>query len=106
MTLIFHSHFSRLESNLPVGYRHPLDRPCASVGTCRLDACKKHSRNHSQLSKNSLLHLKTKALRNRVRFRVLSRIERSLLDLTIGWVDNVRSAKLAETLGRILTKLQ
>src|SRR2546425_729630 len=105
MTLIPQSHFPHLESDLPIGYRHPLNRPCTSVGIGQLDACEKHLQNHSQLSKNSLLHLKTKALRNRVWFQVLSRIERGLLDLTIGWVDQVKSAKLANILDEMLTKL-
>jgi len=36
---------------------------------------------------------------------VLDRIERGLLDLTIRWVDNVRSGRLTETLLLILVKL-
>jgi len=36
---------------------------------------------------------------------VLDRVERGLLDLTIRWVDNVRSGRLTETLLRILLKL-
>jgi len=36
---------------------------------------------------------------------VLDRVERGLLDLTIRWVDNVRSGRLTETLLRILVKL-
>src|SRR6267143_3630667 len=90
---------------LPIGYRHLHNRQCASIGIGRLDTCEEHSRSYSQLSKNSLFHLKTKALRNRVWFRVLSRIERGLLDLTIGWVDHVKSTKLAKVLDEILTKL-
>ena len=36
---------------------------------------------------------------------MLDRVERGLLDLTIRWVDNVRSRRLTETLLRILAKL-
>ncbi len=36
---------------------------------------------------------------------MLDRVERGLLDLTIRWVDNVRSGRLTETLLRILVKL-
>jgi hypothetical protein len=36
---------------------------------------------------------------------VLDRVERGLLDLTIRWVDNVRSGRLTEMLLRILVKL-
>jgi hypothetical protein len=59
----------------------------------------------SPLTGRKLAGLKTRALRKRVWFRVLDRIERGLLDLTIRWVDNVRSARLTEMLLRILVKL-
>jgi len=59
----------------------------------------------SPLTGRKLAGFKTRALRKRVWFRVLDRIERGLLDLTIRWVDNVRSARLTETLLRILVKL-
>src|SRR5947209_16157317 len=60
---------------------------------------------HSPLTGRTLAGLKTRALRKRVWYRVLDRIERGLLDLTIRWVDNVRSRRLTETLLRILVKL-
>src|SRR3989442_14382493 len=104
MDVFSQSRFSR-GINLSIGYRYSLNRKCASVGIGQRDAYEKHSRDHSLLSKNSLLRLRTKALRNRVWFRVLSRIERGLLDLTMKWVDQVRSTKLASMLGEILTKL-
>jgi|SRR5437667_744467 len=91
--------------NLPIGHRYSRTRTCASEGSGQLDACGGRSRDRSLLSKNSLLRLKTKALRNRVWFRVLSRIERGLLDLTMKWVDRVKSTKLTHILGEILTKL-
>jgi hypothetical protein len=59
----------------------------------------------SPLTGRKLAGLKTRALRKRVWFRVLDRVERGLLDLTIRWVDNVRSGRLTETLMRILVKL-
>ena len=59
----------------------------------------------SPLTGRKLARLKTRALRKRVWFRVLDRVERGLLDLTIRWVDNVRSGRLTETLLRILVKL-
>src|SRR2546428_3960354 len=104
MDVFSQSRFSR-GINLPIGYRYSLNRKCASVGIGQRDAYEKHSRDRSLLSKNSLLRLKTKALRNRVWFRVLSRIERGLLDLTMKWVDQVKSTKLTRILGEILTKL-
>jgi hypothetical protein len=59
----------------------------------------------SQLTGRKLARLKTRALRKRVWFKVLDRVERGLLDLTIRWVDDVRSGRLTETLVRILVKL-
>ncbi len=59
----------------------------------------------SPLTSRKLAGLKTRALRKRVWYRVLDRIERGLFDLTIRWVDNVRSGRLTETLMRILVKL-
>src|SRR2546421_6864960 len=91
--------------DLPIGHRYTASCAKASLGNGQLDACENHSRDYTLLSKNSLLRLKTKALRNRVWFRVLSRIERGLLDLTMKWVDRVKSTKLTHILGEILTKL-
>ena len=59
----------------------------------------------SPLTGRKLAGMKLRALRRRVWFRVLDRVERGLLDLTIRWVDNVRSGRLTETLLRILAKL-
>ncbi|HVH16115.1 MAG TPA: hypothetical protein VNA15_10420 [Candidatus Angelobacter sp.] len=59
----------------------------------------------SPLTGRKLARLKTRALRKRVWFRALDRVERGLLDLTIRWVDNVRSGRLTEMLLRILVKL-
>jgi hypothetical protein len=59
----------------------------------------------SPLTGRKLAGVKTRALRKRVWFRVLDRVERGLLDLTIRWVDNVRSGRLTEMLLRILVKL-
>ena len=59
----------------------------------------------SPLTGGKLAGLKTRALRKRVWYGVLDRVERGLLDLTIRWVDNVHSERLTETLLRILVKL-
>jgi hypothetical protein len=59
----------------------------------------------SPLTGRKLAGVKTRALRKRVWYRVLDRVERGLLDLTIRWVDNVRSGRLTEMLLRILVKL-
>src|SRR5713226_3119284 len=57
------------------------------------------------ITREVLVGLKTRGLRRRLWYCTLSRIERGLVDLTIRWVDKVRSGRLAETLVRILAKL-
>ena len=49
--------------------------------------------------------MKTRGLRRRVWHWALDRMERGLVDLTIRWVDKVRSGRITETLMRILEKL-
>ncbi len=57
------------------------------------------------LTRDTIAGLKTRALRRRVWYGTLDRVERGLVDLTIRWVDKVRSRRLTETLLRILAKL-
>src|SRR5437879_6069931 len=57
------------------------------------------------ITREVLVGLKTRGLRRRLWYSTLSRIERGLVDLTIRWVDKVRSGRLTETLVRILVKL-
>ena len=57
-------------------------------------------------SSAKLVKFKQVALRRRVWFRVLSRVERGVLDLTVKYVNNVKSALLAKVLTAILEKLQ
>ena len=57
------------------------------------------------ITREFLVGLKTRGLRRRVWYSTLSRMERGLVDLTIRWVDKVRSGRLTETLLRILWKL-
>ena len=58
-----------------------------------------------ELDRGFLVALRTRALRRRIWFRVLDRVERGLVDLTIRWVDRVKSGRLAQVLVRILEKL-
>ena len=58
-----------------------------------------------ELNREFLVALRTRALRRRVWFRVLDRVERGLVDLTIRLVDRVKSGRLAQVLVRILEKL-
>src|SRR3989441_13310849 len=57
------------------------------------------------ITREVLVGLKTRGLRRRVWYCTLSRMERGLVDLTIRWVDKVRSGRMTETLLRILAKL-
>ncbi len=54
----------------------------------------------------SLSSMRTRALRKRVWYRVLNRMERGLVDLTIRWVDKVKNRTMTRVLLRILEKLE
>ena len=58
------------------------------------------------LDKKRLVNLKTKAVRSGAWFKVLTRIDRVLFDLTIRVVDNIRSARLAKSILTIARKLE
>lgn len=58
-----------------------------------------------QLSRFELEKLRVKARRRGVWFRVLSRVERGLVDLSIKVVEKVRSLVLARTLTGVVKKL-
>ncbi len=57
------------------------------------------------ITREVLIGIKTRGLRRRLWYCTLSRMERGLVDLTIRWVDKVRSGRMTETLMRILVKL-
>jgi hypothetical protein len=57
------------------------------------------------LTRRVLLDVKTRSLRRRVWYRVLDRMERGLVDLTIRWVDKIRNRTMTNVLLRILGKL-
>lgn len=50
--------------------------------------------------------MKKAALRSRVWYKVLSRVERGILDLTVRYVDCIRSATLANVVTAIMEKLK
>lgn len=58
------------------------------------------------LSVGKLLEVKKFALRRRVWFSSLSRIERGVIDLTLHCVDDIKSLKLVKVLTTIIQKLQ
>lgn len=60
----------------------------------------------SHISSGKLSEIKKIALRKGAWFRVLSRIERSIIDLTVRYVDTIRSTKLAKIVTAIIEKLQ
>ncbi|TET18879.1 hypothetical protein E3J74_08860 [Candidatus Bathyarchaeota archaeon] len=57
------------------------------------------------LTRQRLMRIKTRALRRRVWFKVTSRLERGIIDLTIRCVERVRSLVLAGILSEIIRKI-
>jgi len=57
-------------------------------------------------SRSELVALKRNALRRGVWFRVLSRIDRATIDLTIRCVERIRSATLARVIVGIVEKIE
>jgi hypothetical protein len=55
--------------------------------------------------KQELHRIRSKALRAKVWFKALSKIERAIVDLTIKCVEKVRSNVLAEIISTIVTKI-
>ncbi len=60
----------------------------------------------SSFSGDFLRSVRLAALRRRVWYRVLDRVERGIVDLTIGFVEKVQSQVLAKVLVKILAKLR
>lgn len=74
-----------------------------TFGNC-LDT--KEKRFGTAFSNSDIASAKRFALRRRIWYRVLSRIERGVLDLTMKYVDCIRSAKLASLVSAIIGKLE
>jgi hypothetical protein len=58
------------------------------------------------ISVGRLADAKKTALRRGVWFRSLSRVERGIIDLTVRYVDSIKSTKLANVVTAIIEKLQ
>jgi hypothetical protein len=56
-------------------------------------------------NRQDLVKIKSRALRARVWFRALSKVERAIVDLTIKCVENVRSRVLEGTISAIISKI-
>ena len=65
-----------------------------------------NSLSDSCLAIGSLAEAKKSALRRGVWFRTLSRLERGVIDLTVRYVDSIKSTKLAQVVTAIIGKLQ
>lgn len=61
--------------------------------------------NNSALSTGSLTKLKRLALRRKVWYKCLNRLERGIIDLTMQCVDSIKSGKLATVVTAIINKL-
>lgn len=59
----------------------------------------------SAINRKGLMKIKARALRHRVWFKVLSRAERAIIDLTIKCVERVRSRILTRVISKIIDKL-
>ena len=70
------------------------------------DACSMAENRGGLLSVGRLAEAKKAALRRGFWFRVLNRVERGVVDLTMRYVDVIKSTKLAKMLTAILEKLQ
>jgi len=57
------------------------------------------------IAKQDLLKVKARALRLNVWFKVLSKTERAIMDLTLKCVEQIRSLVLEETITSILDKI-
>ena len=69
-------------------------------------ACRLRGRKGSPLTtRQDLAKIKSRALRTRVWFRVLSKVERAMLDLTIKCVEIVRSRILEGAISTIIHKI-
>jgi hypothetical protein len=58
------------------------------------------------LSVRKLAETKKVALRRKVWFKSLSRVERGIIDLTVRYVESIKSSKLAQIVTAIVEKLQ
>ena len=72
----------------------------------RLEGPVVNGKHHGFPSVGILTQAKKLALRHRVWFKLLNRVERGIIDLTVKYVDNIKSAKLAKVLTAIMEKLQ
>ena len=61
---------------------------------------------HNSLTIAKLTDAKKTALRRGIWFRSLNRVERGIIDLTVKYVDNIKSSKLAKVVTAIIQKLQ
>jgi len=57
------------------------------------------------MTRQGLIKIKARALRGKVWFKALSRVERGIIDLTIRCVEKIRSHRLEKTLFNIINKI-
>jgi hypothetical protein len=60
----------------------------------------------SLISVTELSKIKILALRQKVWYKSLNHLERSIIDLTVKYVDSIKSAKLAQVVTGIVSKLE
>ena len=79
---------------------------CLKYAFMRVEGLTANAKHHGFPSVEILTQVKKLALRRRVWFRLLSRVERGIIDLTVKCLDNIKSVKLAKLLTAIIGKLQ
>ena len=57
------------------------------------------------LTRQGLRRIKTKAVRQRVWYKTISRVERGIVDLTLRCVESIRSPVLARVVSNIISKI-
>lgn len=57
------------------------------------------------LTRQGLMKVKSRAVRSGIWFKVLSRAERAIVDLTVKCVEQIRSRILAQIISKIISKL-
>ena len=77
-----------------------------SGSSLNVQDCEAKSSSVSAISIGQLVDAKRIALRRGVWFRALDRVERGVLDLTVRYVENIRSTTLAKLVTAILDKLK
>jgi len=80
--------------------------PCCLCRTPVAEFLRRERKERTLLTnRQDLVKIKSRALRTKVWFRAISKVERAIIDLTIKCVDKIRSRMLAGTISAIVAKI-